>query len=36
LPAVDASTTVRKTALNADHRQSGAKMEDFNGWDMPV
>jgi len=36
LPAVDASTTVRKTALNAVHRQSGAKMVDFNGWDMPV
>ncbi|HEU5450760.1 MAG TPA: glycine cleavage system aminomethyltransferase GcvT, partial [Terriglobales bacterium] len=28
--------TVRKTALNAVHRQSGAKMVDFNGWDMPV
>ena len=36
MPAVDASTTVRKTALNAVHRQSGAKMVDFNGWDMPV
>ena len=33
-----ASTTpvVRKTALNAVHRQMGAKMVDFNGWDMPV
>ncbi|MGZ4815173.1 MAG: glycine cleavage system aminomethyltransferase GcvT [Terriglobales bacterium] len=34
------STTVvappRKTALNAVHRQMGAKMVDFNGWDMPV
>jgi aminomethyltransferase len=29
-------TTVRKTALNAVHRQMGAKMVDFNGWDMPV
>ncbi|HYE24291.1 MAG TPA: glycine cleavage system aminomethyltransferase GcvT [Clostridia bacterium] len=27
---------VRKTALNAVHRQLGAKMVDFNGWDMPV
>jgi aminomethyltransferase len=37
LPAVEASTpTVRKTALNAVHRQMGAKMVDFNGWDMPV
>ncbi len=37
LPAVEATTpTVRKTALNAVHRQMGAKMVDFNGWDMPV
>jgi len=28
--------TVRKTALNAVHRQMGAKMVDFNGWNMPV
>jgi aminomethyltransferase len=28
--------TVRKTALNPVHRQMGAKMVDFNGWDMPV
>src|SRR5580704_9914253 len=28
--------TVRKTALNAVHRQMGAKMVEFNGWDMPV
>jgi aminomethyltransferase len=27
---------VRKTALNAVHRRMGAKMVDFNGWDMPV
>jgi aminomethyltransferase len=27
---------VRKTALNAVHRQMGAKMVEFNGWDMPV
>ena len=37
MPAVEATTpTVRKTALNAVHRQMGAKMVDFNGWDMPV
>jgi glycine cleavage system T protein (aminomethyltransferase) len=37
LSAVEATTpTVRKTALNAVHRQMGAKMVDFNGWDMPV
>src|SRR5437870_6290529 len=27
---------VRKTALNAAHRILGAKMVEFNGWDMPV
>ncbi len=27
---------LRKTALNAVHRQLGAKMVDFGGWDMPV
>jgi aminomethyltransferase len=33
----DVSTaTIRKTALNAVHRKMGAKMVDFNGWDMPV
>jgi aminomethyltransferase len=37
LPAVSATTpTIRKTALNAVHRQMGAKMVEFNGWDMPV
>lgn len=30
------ATTVRKTALNAVHRQMGGKMVDFNGWEMPV
>ena len=30
------TTEVRKTALNAVHRQMGAKMVEFNGWDMPV
>jgi aminomethyltransferase len=37
LPAVEATTlTIRKTALNNVHRQMGAKMVEFNGWDMPV
>jgi aminomethyltransferase len=31
-----AGNKVRKTALNAVHRQMGAKMVEFNGWDMPV
>lgn len=30
------SPSIRKTALNATHRQLGAKMVDFSGWDMPV
>jgi aminomethyltransferase len=37
LPAVEATTpTIRKTALNSAHRRMGAKMVEFNGWDMPV
>jgi aminomethyltransferase len=28
--------TLRKTALHGVHRQLGAKMVDFGGWDMPV
>ncbi len=37
MSAVEATTpTVRKTALHAVHRQMGAKMVEFNGWDMPV
>jgi aminomethyltransferase len=37
LPAVEATTpTIRKTALNGVHRRMGAKMVEFNGWDMPV
>jgi aminomethyltransferase len=36
LSAVEATTLIRKTALNAVHRQLGAKMVEFNGWDMPV
>ena len=35
MPAVEA-TAVRKTALNPVHRAMGAKMVEFNGWDMPV
>ncbi|HSA93479.1 MAG TPA: glycine cleavage system aminomethyltransferase GcvT [Terriglobales bacterium] len=36
-PTVEATTsTLRKTALNRVHRQMGAKMVDFGGWDMPV
>lgn len=35
MPSVEAPT-VRKTALNAIHRQMGARMVEFNGWDMPV
>jgi aminomethyltransferase len=30
------SPALRKTALNSVHRQLGAKMVDFGGWDMPV
>jgi len=37
LSAVEAvRPAIRKTALNAVHRQMGAKMVAFNGWDMPV
>jgi aminomethyltransferase len=36
LSVVEATPVVRKTALNAVHRQMGAKMVEFNGWDMPV
>jgi len=37
LPAVEATTPViRKTALYSVHRQMGAKMVEFNGWEMPV
>ena len=32
----EAPAALRKTALNAVHRRLGAKMVDFNGWDMPV
>ncbi len=30
------SAVIRKTALNSAHRELGARMVDFNGWDMPV
>ena len=33
---VEATPAIRKTALNAVHRQLGGKMVEFNGWDMPV
>jgi aminomethyltransferase len=36
LSAVDTTPAVRKTALNSVHRLLGAKMVEFNGWDMPV
>ena len=36
MSSVEVTPVVRKTALNAVHRQMGAKMVDFNGWDMPV
>ncbi len=35
-PTAEANIALRKTALNAVHRQMGAKMVDFGGWDMPV
>src|SRR5438105_15603845 len=36
MPSTDTTAALRKTALNAVHRQLGAKMVDFGGWDMPV
>jgi aminomethyltransferase len=36
LSEVETTPIIRKTALNAVHRQMGAKMVEFNGWDMPV
>src|SRR5665213_1267373 len=36
IPASATASPLRKTALNPTHRQSGAKMVDFGGWDMPV
>jgi aminomethyltransferase len=36
LSPVATTPAVRKTALNSVHRKLGAKMVDFNGWDMPL
>jgi aminomethyltransferase len=36
LSPVETTPAVRKTALNGVHRQLGAKMVEFNGWEMPV
>jgi aminomethyltransferase len=37
LPAVEATTpAIRRTALHPVHRQMGAKMVEFSGWEMPV
>jgi aminomethyltransferase len=33
---VETAAGARKTPLNAVHRESGAKMVPFGGWDMPV
>lgn len=33
---MSATSSLLKTPLNAVHRESGAKMVDFGGWDMPV
>jgi aminomethyltransferase len=36
-PSVPATAApLQKTSLNPTHRQCGAKMVDFGGWDMPV
>ena len=34
--SLEATGTLRQTALHPVHRQMGAKMVDFGGWDMPV
>ena len=36
MSVVATTPTVRKTALNAAHRALGARMVEFNGWDMLV
>jgi aminomethyltransferase len=33
---IQPASSLRTTSLNAIHRQMGAKMVDFGGWDMPV
>ena len=35
-PGTHSPAALRKTALHGVHRQLGAKMVDFGGWDMPV
>ncbi|HKW67717.1 MAG TPA: glycine cleavage system aminomethyltransferase GcvT [Terriglobales bacterium] len=34
--SLETTPAIRKTALNAVHRGMGARMVEFNGWDMPV
>ena len=36
MSAAEVTPAVRKTALNAVHRQLGGRMVEFSGWDMPV
>ncbi|HKR82983.1 MAG TPA: hypothetical protein VJS37_02345, partial [Terriglobales bacterium] len=36
MPPVEITPAIRKTTLNAVHRRLGAKLVDFNGWEMPV
>lgn len=36
MSAVQVSPPIRKTALHATHLELGAKMVEFNGWEMPV
>ena len=36
LSPLETTPAIRKTALNTAHRKLGAKMVEFNGWDMPV
>jgi aminomethyltransferase len=36
LVTTQATTELRKTALNSTHRRMGAKMVNFGGWDMPL
>ncbi|MBV9339306.1 MAG: glycine cleavage system aminomethyltransferase GcvT [Acidobacteria bacterium] len=36
MSAVETTPAARKTALYASHRESKAKMVEFNGWEMPV
>jgi glycine cleavage system T protein (aminomethyltransferase) len=34
--SLETTPAIRKTALNAVHRGMGARMVEFNGWEMPV